>query len=303
MPKTQLIRLGHSPDSDDAFMFYALAHDLIETSPFKFEHILRDIQTLNDWAQESRLEVTAVSVHAYAYLHHQYAILTSGASMGATELATYQPDPDQIYALPDIPAPATGAHGPLLVARQPIPLTDLPQLNIAIPGKLTSAYLALQLAIGKFHETVLDFDAVLPAVLDGAVDAGLIIHEGQLTYQQQNLHCILDLGKWWYEQNQLPLPLGCNIIRRDLGPGAMQQISNILQQSILYSLTHRKEAIQYALQFGRGLPTATADNFIAMYVNQWTINYGPKGRQALTQFLNQAHKKNLTPPIPPLTFV
>jgi 1,4-dihydroxy-6-naphthoate synthase len=297
----QPIRLGHSPDPDDAFMFYGLAKGHVDSGPFEFEHILRDIQTLNDWADDGKLEVTAVSVHAYAYLQDKYAILSSGASMGATELARYIPD-NGLTPL-SIPPTQTGAHGPMLVAKEPFDLKEISDKTVAIPGTQTSAFLALQLALGKINYKVMMFDEILNAVENDQVDAGLIIHEGQLTYSQQGLKCLLDLGQWWYDKNRLPMPLGCNLIRRDLGPETMRQVSAILKESILYSLHHRKEAVAYALEFGRGLDLNLADQFVGLYVNNWTINYGPNGRKALQTFLNQGQKANLTPPINTLEFI
>lgn len=297
----QRIRLGHSPDPDDAFMFYGLAKGHVDSGPFEFEHILRDIQTLNDWAHEGKLEVTAVSVHAYAYLQDKYAILSSGASMGATELADYVPDNGTTPV--DMAPTTTGAHGPMLVAKRPFKLDNIGEKIIAIPGTQTSAFLALQLALGKINYQVMMFDEILDAVENDRVDAGLIIHEGQLTYGSQGLKCLLDLGQWWFDQNKLPLPLGCNLIRRDLGDDAMRQVSDILKQSILYSLENRAEAVAYALEFGRGLDMKLADQFVGLYVNNWTVDYGPNGRKALELFLNQGQDADLTPTIAPLEFV
>ena len=301
----QQIKLGHSPDPDDAFMFYGLAQGQVDSGIFEFEHILRDIQTLNDWARSGKLEVTAISVHAYAYVQDKYAILSSGASMGATDLAAYVADDGshpQNQPLADVET-VPRAQGPLVVAREKISLDELSAQKIAIPGTMTSAFLALQLAIGKFDYTVMMFDEIPAAVQQGTVDAGLIIHEGQLTYAQAGLHCILDLGCWWFERTQLPLPLGCNVIRRDLGPDVMSQVSTILKTSIEYSLTNRQEAVKYALQFGRGLDMNLADEFIGMYVNDWTVDYGPKGRQAIHELLQKGHAAGLTPPVPQLDFV
>jgi len=304
MDKT-LIQLGHSPDPDDAFMFYGLACGAVDSGPFRFEHILRDIQTLNDWARQGKLEVTAVSVHAYAYLHQQYAILFSGASMGATDLADYIDEngtvlrPERSSLSPE----ELPAQGPLLVAREPYTLDEIKSKTIAIPGTMTSAFLALNLALGKFDYTVMTFDEILPAVADGRAEAGLIIHEGQLTYPQLGLHCILDLGRWWFENHNLPLPLGCNIIRRDLGCEAMFRISEILRDSIRYGLHHRQEAVEYALRFGRGLNRELADRFVGLYVNQWTLNYGPKGRNAIATFFQQAVKAGFIPHLEKLDFV
>ncbi len=301
MALKQVIRLGHSPDPDDAFMFYGLAKGFVDSGPFEFEHILKDIQTLNDWALEGKLEVTAVSVHAYAYLQDQYAILTSGASMGATELADYEPQPG-IDSF-ETQKTSTGAHGPMIVAKENVQLEDLKDKTIAVPGTRTSAFLALQLAVGSVNYEVMMFDEIIDAVEEGRVDAGLIIHEGQLTYQNHGLTCLLDLGKWWFEKTSLPMPLGCNLIRRDLGPEIMSQVSEILKQSILYSLQHRDEAVEYALQFGRGLDNSLADQFVGLYVNSWTIDYGPKGRKALQEFLDKGHQADLVPQVRPLEFV
>ena len=301
----QKIRLAHSPDPDDAFMFFGLATGAVSSGLFEFEHILKDIQTLNDWALEGRLEVTAVSVHAYAYLHDRYAILSSGASMGATDLACYLPP----GSAENFTAPAasankpTRAQGPLLIARDPIDLTELKGKTIAVPGTRTSAFLGLQLALGPFDYAVMMFDQIPQAVLKGDVAAGLIIHEGQLTYGQLGLHCLLDLGRWWYEKTHLPLPLGCNIIRRDLGDKTMQQISAILKESIKYSLSNRQEAVKYALQFGRDLNHDQADEFVGMYVNDWTLDYGPAGRRAVQEFLAQGHQAGLVPNIERFDFV
>ena len=297
----KLIRLGHSPDPDDAFMFYGLASGGVDPGPFQFEHILRDIQTLNDWAVQAKLEVTAISVHAYPYVQEGYAILATGASMGANQLASYVPD--QPGPTPQRPSDPAGPHGPLLVAAQPMPLDALSRKTIAIPGEMTSAYLALQLALGPVNYRVIKFDQILEAVSQGQVDAGLIIHEGQITYQQHNLHCLLDLGQWWFEQTQLPLPLGCNIIRRDLGADACSHISQILRDSIEYGLTHRPEAIRYAMKHGRGLDPEKTDRFVGMYVNEWTRDYGPNGRQAVAELLKRACDANLAPQTTQLDFV
>lgn len=299
----QLIQLGHSPDSDDAFMFYGLATGAVDSGPFEFKHILQDIQTLNDWAGTGKLEVTAVSVHAYAYLQDSYAVLSSGASMGATELAQYVPDHDMAGKFPVMPKPSSGAHGPLLLAREPMSLDQASSLTIGVPGLLTSAFLGLRLAIGEFKYEVINFDDIVPAVIDGRIDAGLVIHEGQLTYKQDKMHCVIDLGQWWFDETQLPLPLGCNLIRRDLGMEKMQQISAILKESIHYSLTHRSEAVDYALQFGRGLDAKSADEFIAMYVNEWTLDYGPTGREALLEFLKRGNAAKITPAVDRIDFV
>ena len=312
MTNKQLIRLGHSPDPDDAFMFYGLATGAVDSGPFEFEHTLRDIQSLNDWASKGRLEVTAISVHAYPYVQDKYAILSSGASMGATELVEYEcdkninPPTDSTQPAPPPTVKATGltgVHGPLLIAAKPIPLRELTNKTIAIPGTMTSAFLTLQLALGKFDYQVIMFDQIPRAVQDGKVDAGLIIHEGQLTFQKSGLHCLLDLGRWWFEQTALPLPLGCNVIRRDLGDKTMARISTILRASIEYGLSHRKEAVEYALQFGRGLDNDLADKFVGMYVNEWTVDYGPVGRRAIAELLKRGHDSGLVPSVKELQYV
>ena len=289
------LKLGHSPDPDDAFMFYALAQNppLIPTGPYRFQHVLQDIQTLNQRAMKGELEITAISIHAYPYVADKYALTSCGSSMG-----------DQ--------------YGPMVVAPKPITLADLRGKHIAIPGKLTTAFLALQLALGKgqehtqhsalstqhsFSYTVVPFDQILQYVRDGKADAGLIIHEGQLTYAASGLHLILDLGKWWHEKTQLPLPLGGNCIRKDLGPAAMQEITDILKASIQYSLDHRNEAVEYALQFGRDLDRNLADQFVGMYVNHWTLDYGDKGREAITRLLHEGTHAGLVPPIRDIEYV
>lgn len=301
----QKIQLGHSPDPDDAFMFYALATGAVDSGPYEFEHVLQDIQTLNDWAQEGRLEITAISMHAYPYVQDRYAILSSGASMGGTELSEYVIDEK-------VPLPKErgqrllkhqDVHGPLLVAPEGQLLENLTGKTIGVPGTLTSAFLTLKLALGEFDYRVIMFDEIPDAVKDGEVDAGLLIHEGQLTYRDYGLTCLLDLGKWWFDTTTLPLPLGCNVIRRDLGDEAMHRISGILKESILYGLNHRKEAVEYALQFGRGLDDKMADRFVGMYVNEWTLDFGPKGRQAVRELLQRGAKAGYVPEAVNLEFV
>jgi len=268
----RLIRLGHSPDPDDAFMFYPLATGLIDTGPFEFEHVLQDIQTLNEWAMTGRLEVTAISIHAYPHVRHRYRLLSSGASMG-------------------------DGYGPLLVARRPLEPQDLRGQTIAVPGELTTAFLALNLCMGRgtFHHRVVPFDRILSEVAEGKADAGLIIHEGQLTYGRFDLHCVVDLGVWWQETTGLPLPLGGNAVRRDVGEAAGRQIGRIVKQSIRMALERRDEAIRYALQFGRDLNTHLTDQFVGMYVNDWTLDYGPEGRRAVTELLRRGHLAGVCP--------
>jgi 1,4-dihydroxy-6-naphthoate synthase len=265
------IRVGHSPDSDDAFMFYALTHDRIDTGGLRFVHQLEDIETLNRRAKSGELEVSAVSIHAFAHLTDTYALLASGASMG-------------------------DRYGPTLVTREPATLDDLQGQTIAVPGKLTSAYLTLQLCLGKdVPVTVLPFDQILPAVAAGTVRAGLLIHEGQLYYGERGLHKVLDLGQWWYEQTGLPLPLGGNVVRKDLGEPLVLRIAALLKQSILYALEHRQEALEYALRYARGLDPTLADRFVGMYVNDWTVDYGPRGREAVRLLLGRAAAAGLVP--------
>jgi 1,4-dihydroxy-6-naphthoate synthase len=277
----RLIRLGHSPDPDDAFMFYALAEDLIPTDGFRFEHVLRDIETLNDWAREGRLEVTALSVHAYAYLSDRYRLLPHGASMGE-------------------------GYGPMVVAREPLDPASLPGLRVAVPGLLTSAFLQLQLAVGRIADPVITpFDRILDVVEAGEVDAGLVIHEGQLTYASQGLRSILNLGEWWQElTGGLPLPLGANAVRRDLDEGdTLPRLSRLLRQSIAYGLEHRTGALAHAEQFGRGLDRALADEFVGMYVNDRTLDYGEDGRAAVAELLRRGHEAGLIASAPAVDFV
>lgn len=267
----QLIRVGHSPDPDDAFMFHALANDKIDTGPYRFTHELQDIQTLNDRALKGELELTAVSLHGYAYMTDKYALCACGCSMGDD-------------------------YGPMVVARQPMTREDLRGKTIAVPGKLTTAYLALKLWLGDdFTPVVYPFDEILNVVEQGKVDAGLIIHEGQLTYMNQGLQLIVDLGKWWLQDTGLPLPLGGNAIRRDLGPKVMQDVTRLLKQSIQYALDHRAEALAYALQFGRDLDHSKADQFVGMYVNDWTIDFGERGRKAVATLLQRAYDAKIIP--------
>jgi 1,4-dihydroxy-6-naphthoate synthase len=285
----RLLRLGHSPDPDDAFMFYGLARDLIPTGRWKFEHVLQDIQTLNQRAMKGELEITAISIHAYPYVADRYALTSCGSSMG-----------DQ--------------YGPMVVCRADRAgefgsgaLPNLKGKTIAIPGKLTTAFLAMQLAVGKagndYQFEVVMFDEIPRYVTEGKADAGLLIHEGQLTYAQSGLHLLLDLGQWWHQQTQLPLPLGGNCIRKDLGEEAMQEVTDLLKRSIQYSLDHRKEAVEYALQFGRDLDRNLADQFVGMYVNHWTLDYGPRGREAITRLLNAGAAAGLVPPIGDIQYV
>ena len=272
----QLIRVGHSPDPDDAFMFYALTKGLIDTGDYVFQHELVDIETLNRRAFHAELELTAVSIHAYAFLHGKYILCPSGASMG-------------------------DGYGPMVVAPVAMDVDRLRSRTIAVPGKLTSAYLALRLCLGTDFACIeVPFDQIIPAVMAGeydgqGIDAGLIIHEGQLTYAKQNLKLVVDLGQWWHERTGLPLPLGANAVRKDLGPQAVRDVQRLLKQSIEYGLSHREDALRYALQYGRDLDSQQADRFVGMYVNDWTLDFGPRGRQAVTEFLAQGHAAGVLP--------
>jgi 1,4-dihydroxy-6-naphthoate synthase len=266
----QLITVGHSPDPDDAFMFYALAHDKIDTGPLRFTHQLQDIETLNRRALRGELEVTAVSIHAYAFLLDKYALLPTGCSMG-------------------------DRYGPMVVTRKPLTIGDLKMVRVAVPGNMTTAFLALRLLVGDFPYEVVPFDQIIPAVAGGQFDAGLIIHEGQLTFANQGLHLVVDLGVWWQERTGLPLPLGGNVVRRDLGPDTIRLISRLLKESISYSLIHRDEALTYALQYARDMDRTLADRFVGMYVNDWTLDYGPRGRQAVRRLLDEGHRAGIIP--------
>ncbi len=265
-----LIRVGHSPDPDDAFMFYALAREKIPTGQYRFAHELVDIERLNRRAFEGELELTAVSVHAYAYLTDRYLLCPCGASVG-------------------------DRYGPMVVARDAATVADLKGRSIAVPGTLTTAFLALRLCLGAdFHHVAVPFDRILDAVAAGhhageTVDAGLVIHEGQLTYAEEGFAKIVDLGQWWFEETGLPLPLGANAIRRDLGAPAVGEVTALLKESIAYGLAHREEALDYALSFGRGLDREKADRFVGMYVNDWTLDFGPTGRQAVAELLRRGH--------------
>jgi 1,4-dihydroxy-6-naphthoate synthase len=280
-PRT--LTLGHSPDPDDAFMFYALAKGLIPTPGFRFEHVLQDIQTLNERATRGELDITAVSLHAYAYVSDQYALLPSGASMG-------------------------DGYGPMLVAKQRFTRAEVAHQRIAVPGTMTSAFLALQLWLGRsareFDYRVVPFDQIFRVVREGGADVGLIIHEGQLTYQNEGLVVCADLGAWWGQENDgLPLPLGGNVIHKRFEPATRKQISDLLTASIRYSLDHRAEAVEHALQYARDMGRELADRFVGMYVNHWTLDYGERGREAIRRFLNQAFEHGLIPHRQELEFV
>ncbi len=306
-----LLKLGHSPDPDDAFMFYGLAKDKLPTGRYRFEHVLQDIQTLNQRAMLGELDITAISIHAYPYLADKYALTSCGSSMG-----------DQ--------------YGPMIVARQPMALKALRGKKVAIPGRLTTAFLALQLCLGKgaevgsgfrvqdpdkkdaesrsteprtlnpepsFFYEVVHFDQIPAYVRDGKADAGLLIHEGQLTFQTMGLHLLMDLGMWWHEKTALPLPLGGNCIRKDLGGQTMQEVTDIVKRSIQYSLDHRTEAVDYALQFGRDLDRELADKFVGMYVNHWTLDYGDRGKAAIDRLLAEGAAAGLVPKVGRIDYV
>jgi 5,8-dihydroxy-2-naphthoate synthase len=275
---TRKLTLGHSPDPDDAFMFYALAKDKIDRRGFEFEHILQDIETLNRRATRGELDITAISVHAYASVLDKYALLPSGSSMG-------------------------DGYGPMVVAKKKISLDELAGKRISIPGEMTTAFLTLNLCIGRFDYEVVPFDQIFEHVESGKSDAGLIIHEGQLTWSARGLNQVVDLGVWWQEETGLPLPLGANAIRKDLGKETMEEVSDLLEESIRYSLDHREEAVQYALNWARDMEVDLADRFVGMYVNHWTLDYGERGREAIRTLLRRGHESGLIPNPVELEFV
>lgn len=259
-------------------MFYALTHDKIDTCGYRFEHCIEDIETLNRRAQRSELEITAVSLHAYAHLSDRYALLASGSSTGK-------------------------GYGPILVARRPLGMAEMAGATIAVPGTLTTAFLVLRLYLKQFQHVVVRFDEILDAVAAGKADAGLVIHEGQLTYPDLGLQKVVDLGEWWLGETGLPLPLGVNVVRRDLGAEEMQTVARLLRESIEYALTHREECLDYSLQYGRGLDTGRADRFVGMYVNDYTRDFGEEGRAAVRELLGRAHREGAIPSLPALDFV
>jgi 1,4-dihydroxy-6-naphthoate synthase len=273
-----LIRLGHSPDPDDAFMFWALAANKIDMRGFEFEHVLNDIQTLNEWALEGRLETTAISLHAYPYVQDRYSVLPHGASMGS-------------------------GYGPIVVAREELTREQLQSVEIAVPGRMTTAFLVLRLYLGDFNFREVPFDQILDEVKSGRAEAGLLIHEGQLTYAAEGLQKIVDLGEWWLLETGLPLPLGINVARRDLGPEVLHELSEVLKESIEAGLANRAEAMEYALGFGRGLDIELADRFVGMYVNDFTCDYGEEGRQAVTELLRRGEELGAFPARVELDFV
>jgi 1,4-dihydroxy-6-naphthoate synthase len=277
------LTLGHSPDPDDAFMFYGLARELIPTHGFQFQHVLQDIQTLNERATRGELDITAISIHAYAYVSDQYALLPSGASMG-------------------------DGYGPMLVAKEKLSRAEVARKKIAVPGTMTSAFLALQLWLGKpakeLDYLVVPFDQIFSTVRAGRADVGLIIHEGQLTYQKEGLQVCEDLGVWWGRENEgLPLPLGGNVIHKRLPSAARHAVSEVVTSSIQYSLDHRPEAVRHALQYARDMGRELADKFVGMYVNHWTLDYGAKGRESIRRFLGRGFQSGLIARQPELEFV
>ena len=275
--ETRTITVAHSPDSDDAFMFYGLATDKLATGDLKFTHVLKDIQTLNEEAFRGTYDVTAISFHAYAYISDKYVLLPHGASIGDN-------------------------YGPILVSARPAKDQNISKLKIAVPGKLTSAFLALKLFNPDFQYEVVPFDKIIDAVKSGDCDAGLLIHEGQLFYESVGLHKILDLGEWWHERTGLPLPMGGNAIRRELGPEVIHQVSECLRESISYSLANREDALQYAMQFARDMDTSLADRFVAMWVNNLTLDYTERGREGVRRFLTEGFEKGIIPSLPNIEF-
>jgi len=274
------LTLGHSPDPDDAFMFFGLAANRIDTRGWSFEHVLQDIQTLNERARRGELDITAISIHAYPFVADKYALTHCGSSMG-------------------------DGYGPMVVTRQPMKVADLRGKTIAIPGEMTTAFLALNLLLGRrtCQHRVIMFDRIINEVASGKVDAGLIIHEGQLTFQDRKLHCVVDLGAWWKEQTGLPLPLGGNAIRRSLGAEAMTEVTAILKKSIEYSLENRREAVEHALQYARDMGRDLADKFVGMYVNHWTIDYGEIGKRAIRELLRRGHEIGMIPQVERIEFI
>ncbi len=264
------IRVAHSPDSDDAFMFHALANDKLDTGNLRFTHELQDIESLNRRAQKGELEVSAVSIHAYAYLADRYALLSSGSSMG-------------------------DGYGPKLVSKAPMGREDVKGKKIAVPGEWTTAFLTLKLYEPEVEHVVVPFDEIMGFVAGGGAEVGLLIHEGQLTHEGEGFHLIEDLGVWWQRETGLPLPLGGNVVRRDLGEETMREVARLIKASIQYALDHREEALAYALEYARDLPPETADEFVGMYVNEWTLDYGERGRRAVRTLLERGHEAGVIP--------
>jgi 5,8-dihydroxy-2-naphthoate synthase len=268
--ETRTITVAHSPDSDDAFMFYGLATNKLDTGNLSFTHVLKDIQTLNEDAFRGTYDVTAISFHAYAYITDKYMLLPHGASIGDN-------------------------YGPVLVSQEPAEAEDISKLKIAVPGTLTSAFLALRIFNPDFQYEVVPFDRIIDAVQSRRCDAGLLIHEGQLFYESIGLHKVLDLGQWWHEKTGLPLPMGGNAIRRDLGTDIISQVSDCLRESIRYSLANREDALEYAMQFARDMDTALADRFVAMWVNDLTLDYTERGREAVRRILAEGFERGIIP--------
>jgi 1,4-dihydroxy-6-naphthoate synthase len=268
--KTKTIRVAHSPDSDDAFMFYALSQDKLDTGNLRFLHELSDIESLNRRAETGELDVSAVSIHAYAYLADKYALLSSGSSMG-------------------------DRYGPKLVARKAMERGDLKGKTVAVPGKWTTAFLVLKLYEPRVEHVVVPFDEIMGYVARGEADVGLLIHEGQLTHESEGLQLIEDLGEWWYSETGLPLPLGGNVVRRDLGEETVREVARLLKASVQYALEHREEALAYALDYARDLPPELADRFVSMYVNEWTLDYGETGRKAVQTLLSRGYEAGIIP--------
>ena len=277
LAETRTITVAHSPDSDDAFMFYGLATHKLDTGSLSFTHVLKDIQTLNEEAFRGTYDVTAVSFHAYAYIADKYLLLPHGASIGDN-------------------------YGPILVSREPAKAADISTLKIAVPGTLTSAFLALRIFNTDFKYEVVPFDKIIEAVKSGQCDAGLLIHEGQLFYESIGLHKVLDLGEWWHERTGLPLPMGGNVIRRELGPEIIRQVSHCLSESIRYSLANREDALAYAMQFARDMDTDLADRFVAMWVNDLTLDYTDRGREAVQRMLMEGFERGIIPNRPAVEF-
>jgi len=277
LTETRTISVAHSPDSDDAFMFYGLATHKLDTGSLSFTHVLKDIQTLNEEASRGTYDVTAVSFHAYAYIADKYLLLPHGASIGDN-------------------------YGPILVSREPAKAAEMSQLKIAVPGTLTSAFLALRIFNSDFKYEVVPFDKIIEAVKSGQCDAGLLIHEGQLFYESIGLHKVLDLGEWWHERTGLPLPMGGNVIRRELGPEIIRQVSHCLSESIRYSLDNREDALAYAMQFARDMDPDLADRFVAMWVNDLTLDYTDRGREAVERLLMEGFERGIIPHRPNVEF-
>lgn len=277
LTETRTITVAHSPDSDDAFMFYGLATNKLDTGNLSFTHVLKDIQTLNEEAFRGTYDVTAISFHAYAYISDKYILLPHGASIGDN-------------------------YGPVLVSREPAKASDISRLKIAVPGTLTSAFLALRIFNPDFQYEVVPFDKIIAAVQSGQCDAGLLIHEGQLFYEAIGLHKILDLGEWWHERTDLPLPMGGNAIQRALGPEIIRQVSHCLKESIRYSLANREDALEYAMQFARDMDTDLADRFVTMWVNDLTLDYTDRGREAVQRILTEGFERGIIPNRPTVEF-